>query len=67
MKELLEQMDKQNLTVSDYNTMIKVIQAALQRGIIRADECTTVGTLYEKLTFMIKKETNNARLSETDN
>lgn len=67
MKEILEQMDKQNLTTSDYNTMIKVIQAALQRGAIRIDECTTVGVLYEKLTFMIKKETNNARLSETNN
>ena len=30
MKELLEQMYKQNLTVADYNTIIKIIAASLQ-------------------------------------
>lgn len=70
MKELLEQMNKQNLIVSDYSTMIKIIQASLQRGAIRAEECTTVGQLYDKLIIMIEKqnkENENARLSETDN
>ena len=67
MKELLEQMNKQNLTVADYNTMIKIIAASLQRGAIRPEECTTVGLIYEKLKFMIQKENNNAGLSKTDN
>ena len=70
MKELLEQMNKQNLTVSDYSTMIKIIQASLQRGAIRAEECSTVGKIYEKLQFMIQKqnkENDNAGLSKTDN
>ena len=70
MKELLEQMNKQNLTVADYNTMLKIIAASLQRGAIRPEECTTVGLIYEKLQYMIqktKKENDNARLSETDN
>jgi|TARA_R100000081_G_C4689749_1_gene101859 hypothetical protein len=70
MKELLEQMNKQNLTVSDYSTMIKIIQASLQRGAIRAEECTTVGLIYEKLKYMIQKtqkENDNAGLSKTDN
>ena len=70
MKELLEQMNKQNLTVSDYSTMIKIIQASLQRGAIRPEECTTVGLIYEKLKYMIQKtqkENDNAGLSKTDN
>ena len=70
MKEIMEKLDQQNLTVADYNTMIKVIAASLQRGTIRPEECTTVGRLYEKLQYMIEKtqkENTNARLSETDN
>jgi len=70
MKELLEQMNKQNLTVADYNTMIKIIAASLQRGAIRPEECTTVGLIYEKLKYMIQKtqkENDNAGLSKTDN
>ena len=70
MKELLEQMNKQNLTVADYNTMIKIIAASLQRGAIRPEECTTVGLIYEKLQYMIQKtqkENTNAGLSKTDN
>ena len=70
MKELLEKLDQQNITVTDYGTMIKIIQASLQRGSIRADECTTVGKLYEKLQYMIQKqqkENDNAGLSKTDN
>ena len=70
MKELLEQMNKQNLTVSDYSTMIKIIQASLQRGAIRPEECSTVGLIYEKLQYMIQKtqkENDNAGLSKTDN
>jgi|TARA_Y100000356_G_scaffold23559_1_gene16597 hypothetical protein len=70
MKELLEQMNKQNLTVADYNTMLKIIAASLQRGAIRPEECTTVGLIYEKLKYMIQKtqkENDNAGLSKTDN
>jgi hypothetical protein len=70
MKELLEQMNKQNLTVADYNTILKIIAASLQRGAIRPEECTTVGLIYEKLQYMIqktKKENDNAGLSKTDN
>jgi hypothetical protein len=70
MEELIKTIDKQNITVDDYMTMVKIIQASLQRGSIRAEECTTVGTLYDKLKFMIEKtnkENENARLSETDN
>ena len=67
MKELLEKLDDQNLNLGDYQTMIKVLQASLQRGAIQITECETVGKLYKKLDFMIKKETNNAGLSKTDN
>ena len=70
MKEVIEQMNKQNLTVTDYATIIKIIQASLQRGAIRAEECSTVGKIYEKLQFMIQKqnkENDNAGLSKTDN
>ena len=70
MKELMDKLEQQNLTVQDYATIIKIIQASLQRGSIRVEECTTVGKLYEKLQFIIQKtqkENDNARLSETDN
>ena len=70
MEELIKKLDEQNLTVADYSKMVKIIQASLQRGAIRAEECTTVGQLYDKLIIMIEKqnkENENARLSETDN
>ena len=70
MKGLMEKLDEQNITVADYATIIKIIQASLQRGSIRVEECTTVGKLYEKLQFMIQKqnkENNNAGLSKTNN
>ena len=70
MKELLEKIDEQNFMVNDYHTIIKIIDASLQRGAIRSNECITVGKLYEKCVFMINKhnkENENARLSETDN
>ena len=44
MKELLEKLDDQNLNLGDYQTMIKVLQASLQRGAIQITECETVGT-----------------------
>ena len=70
MKEILEQMDKQNLTLTDYETMLKIIAASLQRGSIRPAECSTVGMIHDKLVFTInkiKKENENAGLSKTDN
>ena len=70
MKEILEQMDKQNLTLTDYETMLKIIAASLQRGSIRPEECSTVGMIHDKLVFTInkiKKENENAGLSKTDN
>ena len=70
MKELMEKLDKQNLTAADYATIIKIIQASLQRGAIRPEECSTVGLIYEKLKYMIQKtqkENDNAGLSKTDN
>ena len=67
MKELMEKLEQQNLTISDYNTIVKIMSASLQRGAIRPEECTTVGRIFEKLQFMIQKETNNAGLSKTDN
>ena len=66
----MDKLEQQNLTVADYNTIIKIIQASLQRGVIRIEECTTVGKLYEKIQYMIQKtqkENDNGRLSETDN
>lgn len=70
MEQLMKNIDEQNLLIGDYQTMIKIIQASLQRGAIQANECETVGRLYNKLTFMIEKqnkENENARLSETNN
>ena len=70
MEQLMKKLDEQNITVTDYSTMIKVIQASLQRGAIRPEECSTVGLIYEKLQYMIQKtqkENDNAGLSKTDN
>ena len=51
MEQLMKKLDEQNITVTDYSTMVKVIQASLQRGAIRGEECSTVGRLYDKLIF----------------
>ena len=67
MKELMDKIEQQNLTVADYNTIVKIIAASLQRGAIRPEECSTVGKIFEKLQFVIQKEKNNAGLSKTDN
>ena len=63
----MDKIEQQNLTVADYNTIIKIIAASLQRGAIRPEECTTVGKIFEKLQFVIQKEKKNAGLSETNN
>ena len=70
MEQLMKKLDEQNITIADYATMIKIMQASLQRGAIRIDECTTVGKLYEKIKFVAEKqqkENENAGLSKTDN
>jgi len=70
MKELMEKLEQQNLTIADYNTIAKIITASLQRGAIRPEECTTVGRMYEKLNFTMQKlnkENEDAGLSKTDN
>ena len=70
MEQLMKKLDEQNITLADYNTMLKVIQASLQRGSIRGEECSTVGRLHDKLVFQINKmnkENENAGLSKTDN
>jgi len=70
MRELMEKLEEQNLTVQDYATIVKIIQASLQRGAIRVEECTTVGKLYDKLQMMIRKtqkENDNGGLSKTNN
>ena len=70
MKEIMKKLDQQNWTAVDCQTIIKIIQAALQRGSIRAEECTTVGRMYEKLNFTMQKlnkENEDAGLSKTDN
>ena len=70
MKEIIEKMAEQNILPEDYITMVKVIQASLQRGAIRPNEMITVGKLYDKLEFMIKKmekEKSNAWFLKTDN
>ena len=66
----MEKLEEQNLTVQDYATIVKIIQASLQRGAIRVEECTTVGKLYDKLQMMIRKtqkENDNGGLSKTNN
>ena len=70
MEQLMKKLDEQNITVAEYGVMVKVIQASLERGSIRGDECSTVGRLYDKLIFQINKmnkENENAGLSKTDN
>tara|TARA_B100001057_G_scaffold449408_1_gene490545 strand:- start:7733 stop:7945 length:213 start_codon:yes stop_codon:yes gene_type:complete len=70
MEQLMKKLDEQNFLVNDYQTVMKIIDASLQRGAIRSNECITVGKVYEKCAFMINKmnkEIDNARLSETNN
>ena len=55
MDELIKKTQEQNFMTEDYLTMVKIIQSGLQRGAIRAEECTTVGKLYDKIIFHLKK------------
>jgi len=61
MEEIIKKIQEQNFETEDYLTMVKIIQSGLQRGAIRAEECTTVGKLYDKIIFHLKKlEKDNA-------
>ena len=66
-------MIEKNLLMTDYMTMVKIIQASCQRGAIRPSEMKAVGELYEKLEFHLKKLENEQKektdggLSKTDN
>ena len=51
MKELMEKLDEQNITVADYGVMSKVIEAALQRGVIRANEPLLLENYTKKYNF----------------
>ena len=57
MKELMEKLDEQNITVADYGTMSKVIEGtSLQRGIIRAnEECLYCWKIIRKDTISNEK------------
>lgn len=37
------------LTINDLLTVLNIIQVVSQRGVIRADEMSTVGNLYDRL------------------
>tara|TARA_R100000951_G_scaffold102276_1_gene94308 strand:- start:109 stop:330 length:222 start_codon:yes stop_codon:yes gene_type:complete len=73
MKEIMEKAQQQMITNEDYLTMVKIIQAALQRGAIKPEEMVTVGGLYEKLKFHLikveneQKEKTDGGLSKTNN
>ena len=73
MKEIMEKANQQMITNEDYLTMVKIIQAALQRGAIKPEEMTAVGQLYEKLKFHLlkveneQKEKTDGGLSKTNN
>ena len=61
MEEIIKKAQEQMIVKEDYLTMVKIIQSGLQRGAIRAEECTTVGKLYDKIIFHLKKlEKDNA-------
>jgi len=73
MKEIMEKAQQQMITNEDYLTMVKIIQATLQRGAIKPEEMTAVGQLYEKLKFHLlkveneQKEKTDGELSKTNN
>jgi|TARA_Y100000296_G_scaffold22432_1_gene26530 hypothetical protein len=61
MEELLKKVQEQVITQEDFLTMLKVIDASVQRGAIRSTELTTVGKLWDKLTLQVKKYENSKK------
>ena len=73
MEQIMKKAQQQMITNEDYLTMVKIIQAALQRGAIKPEEMVTVGGLYDKLKFHLikveneQKEKTDGELSKTNN
>ena len=75
MEQIMKKAQEQMITNDDYLTMVKIIQAALQRGALKPEEMVTVGGLYEKLKFHLikvendqnEKEKTDGELSKTNN
>ena len=61
MEELFKRVQEQVITQEDFLTMLKVIDASVQRGAIRSGELTTVGKLWDKLTLQVRKYENSKK------
>ena len=56
MKE--EQELSTDLTLADLSAIASIIEAIVNRGALRPQELTLVGAIYEKVTTILKKATD---------
>ncbi len=49
---------KINITTSDIQSIVNLIDVASQRGVFKGSELLTVGSLYNKLTHFLKQLEN---------
>ena len=60
-------MENHTLTVADMASLKNVLEAACNRGAFRANELSTVGQLYDKLSIFVAKSAEQLQAAEAPN
>jgi hypothetical protein len=60
-------MENHSLTIADMASLKNVLEAACNRGAFKANEMSTVGQLYDKLSNFIAQSTEQLKVAETNN
>jgi len=56
-----------SLTIADLQVMVNIIDACTQRGAFKAEELSTVGGIYNKLTAFVNQKPAMPDAAEQDN
>lgn len=59
-------MDTSQLTVADIASLKQILEAGCSRGMFRANEMTTVGLLYDKLTVFVENTQRQMAAQDQD-
>ena len=60
-------MENHTLTVADMASLKSVLEAACNRGAFKANELSTVGQLYDKLSIFVAKSAEQLQAAEAPN
>ena len=60
-------MENHSLTIADMASLKTVLEAACNRGAFKANEMSTVGQLYDKLSIFIAKSAEQLQAAESPN